>query len=101
MEIVFGNYVNKQADKEDKEVVKLQHRKVPCISGDNSGNEYSQSLLVDENLTSLRSQKWIKLTTKLNRYYDAGLEFIKICDKNGNKVNNVVLDPLNWWLTIG
>ena len=57
MEIVFGNYVNKQADKEDKEVVKLQHRKVPCISGDNSGNEYSQSLLVDENLTSLRSQK--------------------------------------------
>jgi hAT family C-terminal dimerisation region len=101
MEIVFNNYINEQVDKEDKEVVKLRRRKVPCISGDDSGNEYSQSLLVDEDLTSLRSQKRIKLTTELNRYYDAGLEFIKIRDKNGSEVNDVLPDPLNWWLITG
>ena len=100
MDIVFDDYVNEQADKEDK-VVKLQHRKVPCISGDDSGNKYSQSLLVNEDLTSSRSQKRIKLTTELNRYYDVGLELIKIRDKNGNEVNDVILDPLNWWLTTG
>jgi hypothetical protein len=55
MEIVFNNYINKQADKEDKEVVKLRRRKVPYISGDDLGDEYSQSLLVDKDLTSLRS----------------------------------------------
>ena len=55
MEIVFNNYINKQVDKEDEEVVKLRRRKVPCISGNDSGDEYSQSLLVNKNLTSLRS----------------------------------------------
>jgi len=101
METVFDDYVNEQVDEEDEEVVKLRRRKVPCISGDDLGDEYSQSLLVDEDLTSSRSQKRIKLTTKLNCYYDAGLKFIKIRNKNGNEVNDVVLDPLNWWLTTG
>ena len=95
MEIVFNNYINMQVDKEDKEVVKLRRKKIPYISSDNLGNKYSQSLLVDEDLTSLRSQKRIKLTTELNRYYDVGLKFIKIRNKNGSKVNDVLLDPLN------
>ena len=98
MDIVFDDYVNEQVDEEDK-VVELRCRKVPCISGDDSGDEYSQSLLVDKDITSSRTQKRIKLTTELNRYYDTGLEFIKIRDKNGSEVNNVVPDPLNWWLT--
>ena len=101
METVFDDYINEQVDEEDEEVVELRRRKVPCISGDDSGDEYSQSLLVDEDLTSSRSQKRIKLTTELNRYYDAGLEFIKIRDKNGSEVNDVLPDPLNWWLTTG
>ena len=95
METVFDDYINEQVDEEDEEVVELRRRKVPCISGDDSGDEYSQSLLVDEDLTSLRSQKRIKLTTKLNRYYDVGLKLIKIRNKNGNKVNDVLPDPLN------
>jgi len=60
-----------------------------------------QSLLIDKSLTSLRSQKRIKLTTELDRYYDAGLEFIKIWGKDDSEVNNVVPDSLNWWLTVG
>ena len=101
METVFNNYINEQVDEEDEEVVELQHRKVPCISSNDLGDEYSQFLLVDEDLTSSYSQKQIKLTTKLNCYYNAGLELIKIRDKNGNEVNNVLPDPLNWWLIIG
>jgi len=95
METVFNDYINEQVNKEDEEVVKLRRRKVPYISGDNSGNKYSQSLLVDKDLTFLRSQKQIKLTTEFNRYYDAGFKLIKIRDKNGSKVNDVLLDPLN------
>ena len=96
METLFNEYITKQEGKDIKEIVKLWCRKVPYTSSDNLGDKYSQSLLINKSLTSLRSQKQIKLTTKLNRYYNAGLKFIKICNKNGNKVNNIVLDPLNW-----
>ena len=95
METVFDDYINKQVGEEDKEVVKPRRRKVPYISSDNLGDKYLQSLLVNKNLTSLRSQKRIKLTTKLNCYYNAGLELIKIRNKNGSKVSDVVPDPLN------
>jgi len=64
-------------------------------SSDDSSDEYPQSLLVNEDLISLRSQKRIKLTMELNRYYDAGLKLVKIYNKNGSKVNDVVPDPLN------
>ena len=61
-----------------------------------------QSLVVDESLTSLkRNQKRIKLASELDCYYDAGLEFIKIRSEDGNERNDVVPDPLNWWLKIG
>jgi len=95
METVFNDYINEQVDKEDEEVIKLQCRKVPCTPSDDSGNKYSQSLLVNKDFTSSRSQKQIKLTTELNYYYNASLKFIKIRDKNGSEVNDVVLDPLN------
>jgi len=61
-----------------------------------------QSLVVDKSLTSLkRNQKRIKLASELDCYYNAGLKFIKIRSKDGNKRNNVVPNPLNWWLKIG
>ena len=61
-----------------------------------------QSLVVDKSLTSSkRNQKRIKLASELDRYYDAGLEFIKIRSDDGNERNDVVPDPLNWWLKIG
>ena len=94
MEIVFDDYINEQVGEEDK-IIEPQCRKVP-LSGNNLGDEYSQPLLVDEMLTSSHSQKCIKLTTKLNCYYEAGLKLIKICDKNGSKVSDVVPDPFNW-----
>ena len=34
-------------------------------------------------------------------YYNVGLKLIKIYNKNGSKVNDVLLDPLNWWLITG
>jgi len=95
METIFTNYINDQEDKEDKKPVKLRRRKVPCKSDDDSADEYAQSLVIDESLTSCRrSQKRIKLASELNRYYDAGLKLIKIRTNNGNKVNDVVPDPL-------
>jgi hypothetical protein len=42
----------------------------------------------------------IKLASKLNRCYNIGLKFIKIRSNNSNKRNNVVPNPLNWWLKI-
>jgi len=51
METLFNDYINKQVDKEDKKLVKPQRRKVPYRSNDNSANEYTQSLVVDESLT--------------------------------------------------
>ena len=98
---LFDEYITEQEGKDIKEIVELRRRKVPHISGDDSGDEYLQSLLIDKSLTSLRSQKRIKLTTELDRYYDAGLEFIKIWGKDDSEVNNVVPDSLNWWLTVG
>lgn len=100
METLFNEYITKQEGKDIKEVVKLWYRKVPLISSDNLGNKYSQSLLINKSLTSLRLQKRIKLTTKLNRYYNIGLKFIKIWGKDNSKVNNVVLDPLNQQLIV-
>ena len=97
METVFNDYINEQVGEED-EVVKPQCRKVP-LSGDDSGDKYSQSLLIDKTLTSSHLQKRIKLTTKLNHYYKAGLKLIKIHNKNSSKVSNIIPDPLNWWLT--
>jgi hypothetical protein len=102
METLFNDYINKQVDKEDKEPSKPQYRKVPYKSNNNLANKYTQSLVVDKSLTSLkRNQKRIKLASKLNRYYNAGLKLIKNRSNNGNKRNNVVPDPLNWWLKIG
>ena len=99
MEIVFDDYINKQINEENKKVVELQHRKVLCISGNNLSNKYLQSLLVNKNFISSHSQKQIKLTTELNYYYNTGLKFIKIRNKNNSKVNNILPNPLNWWLT--
>ena len=102
METLFNDYINKQVDKEDKEPAEPQRRKVPYKSDNNSANKYTQSLVIDKSLTSSkRNQKRIKLASKLDRYYDAGLELIKIRSNNGNKRNDVVPNPLNWWLKIG
>ena len=87
--------LNKQIDKEDKKVIELQCKKVFCIFGDNLNNKYLQSLLVNKDFTSLRSQKQIKLIIKPNCYYNIGFKFIKIYNKNNSKVNNIVLDPFN------
>jgi len=48
-----------------------------------------------------RNQKCIKLASELNRYYDVGLKFIKIRSNDGNERNDVISNPLNWWLKIG
>jgi len=93
METVFDDYINEQVGKENK-VVEPRRGKVP-LSGDDSGNKYLQSLLVNKTLTSSHLQKQIKLTTELNHYYKAGLELIKICIKNGSKVSDVIPEPFN------
>ena len=54
METLFDKYINKQVDKEDEELVELRHRKVPYKSDDDLADEYVQSLVVDESLTSLK-----------------------------------------------
>ena len=100
METLFNKYITKQEGKDIEEIVKLQRRKGPYISSDNLGDKYLQSLLINESLISLRLQKQIKLTTKLNRYYNIGLEFIKIWGKDNSEVNNIVPDPLNQWLIV-
>ena len=41
MEILFNNYINKQVDEEDKELVKLRRRKVPYKSDDDSADKYA------------------------------------------------------------
>ena len=101
METLFNEYITKQEGIDIKEIVKLRRRKVLYTSSNNLGNKYLQSLLINKSLTSLRSQKRIKLTTELNRYYNAGLKFIKIWGKDDSKVNDVVPDPLNWQLIVG
>ena len=61
-----------------------------------------QLLVVDKSFTSSRyNQKRIKLTSELNCYYNIGLKLIKICTNNGNKVNNIIPNPLTWWLKVG
>ncbi len=102
METLFDDYINEQVDEEDEEPAEPRRRKVPYKSDDDSADEYTQSLVVDECLTSLkRNQKRIKLASELERYYDPGLELIKIRSDDGNERNDVVPDPLNWWLKIG
>jgi hypothetical protein len=102
METTFAEYISDQEDEEDGEQVEPRRRKVPCKSDDDSADEYAQSLVVDESLTSsTRNQKRIKLASELDRYYDAGLELIKIRTDDGDEVNDVVPDPLTWWLNIG
>jgi len=95
METLFDEYINEQVDEEDEEPVEPRRRKVPYKSDDDSADEYAQSLVVDESLTSSkRNQKRVKLASELDRYYDAGLEFIKI-SSDGYERNDVP-DPLNW-----
>ena len=102
IETIFTDYINDQENEEDEKLVELRRRKVPCKSDDDSADEYAQSLVVDESLTSCRrSQKRIKLASELDRYYDAGLELIKIRTDDGDEVNDVVPDPLTWWLKVG
>ncbi len=101
IETLFNEYITEQESEDIKEIIKLQCRKVPYTSSNNSGNKYSQSLLIDKSFTSLYSQKRIKLTTKLNRYYNTGLKFIKIQGKDNSKVNNIIPDPLNQQLIVG
>jgi hypothetical protein len=81
METLFNKYITEQEGEDIKETVKRRRRKVPYISSDDSGDKYSQSLLIDESLTSLYSQKRIKLITKLDCYYNAGFEFIRFGTK--------------------
>jgi hypothetical protein len=54
METLFDKYINKQVDKEDKELVKPWCRKVPYKSNNDLADKYAQSLVVDESLTSLK-----------------------------------------------
>ena len=100
METLFNKYITEQEGEDIKEIVKLQHKKVPHISGNNLGNEYLQFLLINKSFTSSCSQKQIKLIIKFNHYYNASLKFIKIQGKDNNKVNDIILDSFNWWLTI-
>ena len=97
METLFNNYINKQINKEDEELVEPQRRKVPYKFDDDLANKYVQSLVVNKSFILLkRNQKYIKLTSELNRYYNTGLKFIKICFDDSNKQNNVISNPLNW-----
>ena len=52
METLFDDYINKQVDEEDEELAKPRRRKVPHKSNNDSADEYAQSLVVDESLTS-------------------------------------------------
>ena len=101
METIFADFINDQEDEEDEQLVEPRRRKVPRKSDDDSADEYAQSLVIDESLTSTRNRKRIKLASELDRYYDAGLEFIKIRTNDGDEVNDVVPDPLTWWLNTG
>ena len=40
METLFNNHINKQIDKEDKELVKPRYRKVPYKSNNDLANKY-------------------------------------------------------------
>ena len=61
-----------------------------------------QSLVIDKSLISFRrSQKRIKLASELNCYYNVGLKLIKIRTNNNDEVNNVIPNPLTWWLKVG
>jgi hypothetical protein len=40
METLFDDYINKQVDKEDEELVKPQRRKIPYKSNDDLANKY-------------------------------------------------------------
>ena len=54
METLFNKYINKQVDKKNKELAKPQYRKASYKSNNNLANKYTQSLVVDKSLTSLK-----------------------------------------------
>ena len=54
METLFDDYINEQVDKEDEELAEPQCRKVLYKSDDNLADKYTQSLVIDKSLISLK-----------------------------------------------
>jgi hypothetical protein len=90
MDKLFNEYVEAETDDDDdiqEDEPVTRRRKVPRRHNDSSDDEFEASLVVDEvYATSLKSRKRIKITSELERYYEAGL-----------KPKGTVPDPLSWW----